>query len=116
MLDLSSERPGARRLLGFQEMGLGVGGRRLTPFVGRQAELVLLIERLRQVATTGHGQVIHVMGEPGAGKSRLLLEFRTILGAEPTAVLEGRCASYAVASPYSVVADVLRRAWALDAV
>jgi tetratricopeptide (TPR) repeat protein len=110
---LSSE-PAAHRLLGPEETGLGLGGRRLSPFVGRDSELGLLVERLRQVRSTGHGHVIQLMGEPGAGKSRLLLEFRRGLGAEQTVVLEGRCVSYAATSPYAAVADVLRRAWALD--
>jgi hypothetical protein len=44
--------------------------RGLTRFVGREAEL----ERLRlalERAGTGHGQVVAVVGDPGAGTSRL---------------------------------------------
>jgi transcriptional regulator with AAA-type ATPase domain len=50
----------------------------LTRFVGREAELELLRSRW-DLARHGRGQVVGVVGEPGAGKSRLLLEFiRTI--------------------------------------
>jgi class 3 adenylate cyclase len=54
--------------------------RGLTPFVGRDRELRLLFECFEQ-AKAGHGQVVFIAGEPGIGKSRLLLEFRRRLGA-----------------------------------
>src|SRR5262245_47717456 len=49
--------------------------RGLAQFVGRQSELAHLQHALEQ-ATTGHGQIMGVMGEPGVGKSRLLHEFK----------------------------------------
>ncbi len=53
----------------------GVGqASRLTRFVGRGAELQLLQTRWDS-ARQGRGQVIGVVGEAGAGKSRLILEF-----------------------------------------
>ncbi|MEA2424003.1 MAG: hypothetical protein QOH13_413, partial [Thermoleophilaceae bacterium] len=51
---------------------LGVArARRLTPVVGRDAELALLAESWQRVAG-GHGAVAHVTGEAGIGKSRLV--------------------------------------------
>jgi DNA-binding winged helix-turn-helix (wHTH) protein/tetratricopeptide (TPR) repeat protein len=47
---------------------------RLTPFVGREEELALLLRRWRQ-ATAGEGQVVLISGEPGIGKSRLVARF-----------------------------------------
>jgi class 3 adenylate cyclase len=47
----------------------GPGG--LTPFVGREHEVALLLERWEQVKE-GLGQVVLLTGEPGIGKSRLV--------------------------------------------
>src|SRR5262249_7673473 len=44
-----------------------------TPFVGREAELDWLLERVRQAAR-GRPRACLVRGEPGIGKSRLLAE------------------------------------------
>ena len=46
----------------------------LTPFVGREEELRLLINRWER-ALDGEGQVALIVGEPGIGKSRLLQHF-----------------------------------------
>jgi predicted ATP-dependent serine protease len=56
--------------------------RGVTPFVGRERELQLLYECFEK-AKAGHGQVVFITGEPGVGKSRLLLEFRRRLGRRP---------------------------------
>jgi hypothetical protein len=42
----------------------------LTPFVGRQHELGMLLDRFEQ-AKESEGQVVLLSGEPGIGKSRL---------------------------------------------
>jgi tetratricopeptide (TPR) repeat protein len=57
--------------------GLGAW-RRLTRFVGRQAEMEVLRSRW-ELASRGRGQVVGLVGEPGVGKSRLLLEFTRTL-------------------------------------
>jgi len=44
---------------------------RLTPFIGREHELALLIDRFERAAT-GDGQAVLLCGEAGIGKSRLL--------------------------------------------
>jgi class 3 adenylate cyclase len=46
---------------------------RLSPLVGRDEELFLLLRRWRQ-AVDGDGQVVLLSGEPGIGKSRLVRE------------------------------------------
>ena len=45
----------------------------LTPLVGREEEIALLLRRWRQ-ASDGEGQVVLLSGEPGIGKSRLVRE------------------------------------------
>jgi hypothetical protein len=66
--------------------------RGLTPFVGRERELQILSECFEK-AKTGRGQVVFVVGEPGIGKSRLLLEFRRQIADEANWV-EGRAISF----------------------
>src|SRR5690606_40067653 len=46
------------------------------PFVGRRAELTQFDSVLRGCLETGSGQVVHVRGEAGIGKTRLLEEFQ----------------------------------------
>jgi class 3 adenylate cyclase/tetratricopeptide (TPR) repeat protein len=54
------------------------GQRALTPLVGREEELAMLLRRWER-AQTGDGQFIQITAEPGLGKSRLLEEFRARL-------------------------------------
>src|SRR5262249_31573747 len=57
------------------------------------------------------GQVIGIVGEPGMGKSRLLLEFYRSMRAreQPVTYLEGHCLSYRSTIPYGPVLDLLRQ-------
>ncbi|HEX2075968.1 MAG TPA: AAA family ATPase [Geodermatophilus sp.] len=61
-------------------------------FVGRRAELDCL-EELWAAVTAGARQVAFLGGEPGAGKSRLLAEFCTVLHGRGATVLLGTCAA-----------------------
>jgi tetratricopeptide (TPR) repeat protein len=78
-----------------------------TIFVGRDNELAVLNDFLRQVEN-GQGQAIGVVGEPGIGKSRLLAEFHRQLTAESVTWVEGRCLSYGTSIPYLLIIDLLR--------
>src|SRR5207237_8094113 len=68
-----------RRLARRERTGFGLGGRPLSPFVGRDGELRLVTDRLT-TAARGQGQVIGIVGEPGVGRSRFVYEL-TRLGA-----------------------------------
>src|SRR5262249_22702151 len=62
-----------RRLTRRESTGFGLGGRPLSRFVGRDAEIQLVTDRLASTKR-GQGQVIGVVGEPGVGKSRFMYE------------------------------------------
>jgi class 3 adenylate cyclase len=59
----------------------------LTPLVGREEELELLLRRWRQ-AKEGEGCVVLVCGEPGIGKSRLIASFAEQIATEPHSRLQ----------------------------
>jgi hypothetical protein len=56
--------------------------RQLTPLVGRDEEMAMLLRRWER-ARHGNGQFILIVGEPGLGKSRLLEEFHSRLRDTP---------------------------------
>jgi class 3 adenylate cyclase/tetratricopeptide (TPR) repeat protein len=82
----------------------GAGGR--VPMQGRAGELATL-ERLRARAAEGQGQVVTLLGEPGVGKSRLLVELRRAALADGWHALDGACVSYGTPTPYLPVRTLL---------
>ncbi|MBV9893330.1 MAG: tetratricopeptide repeat protein [Chloroflexi bacterium] len=77
-----------------------------TPLVGRAAELAHLRNAM-DTAASGHGRLLHVVGEAGVGKSRLLREFRATVDPRVVHVV-ARCASFEVETPYALAARLLR--------
>src|SRR3989441_6712736 len=86
--------------------------RKLSHFVGRGRELGALKELLAEVEAA-RGQVVGIVGEPGVGKSRLLLEFQSTLAGRRVTYLEGRCLSFGSAIPFLPVLDIVRNACGL---
>src|SRR5262245_43614698 len=68
-------------------------GSPLTPLVGREEELELLLRRWRQ-ATSGVMRVVLVSGEPGIGKSRLAAEVQRCVSMERHAHLLYSCSPH----------------------
>jgi predicted ATPase/class 3 adenylate cyclase len=62
------------RLVRASGGGRRAGQRHLTPLVGREEEIALLMRRWER-ARQGDGQLVLIVGEPGLGKSRLIEEF-----------------------------------------
>jgi class 3 adenylate cyclase/tetratricopeptide (TPR) repeat protein len=85
--------------------------RPLTPLLGRAGPLGAL-ERAWAAARDGRGQAVYVVGEPGIGKSRLLLELRHRIGREAT-WLEGQCLSFGQATAFLPIADALRQGFGI---
>jgi AAA ATPase domain len=95
---------GAPALRTRMEVGLERG---LMPFVGRVKELALLHERLAE-ARAGRGRIVLLAGEPGVGKSRLLLELKRSLGENEVCWLAGRSISFGSQMAYLPIIDLLR--------
>ena len=65
-------------------------GSTMMPLIGREEELELLLRRWQRAAA-GEGRVVLLTGEPGIGKSRLLVEFEAQLATETHATLRYFC-------------------------
>ena len=85
------------------------GGSTLTPLVGREEELDLLLRRWSQ-ANDGEGQVVLLSGEPGIGKSRILSTLRERLEVQGVQALRFQCSPYYVNSAFWPVIDNFERA------
>ena len=68
-------------------------GQQLTPLIGREHELGLLLDRWQQ-ARDGDGQVVLLAGEPGIGKSRIIQSLRDRLANEPHTPLRYFCSPF----------------------
>jgi class 3 adenylate cyclase/tetratricopeptide (TPR) repeat protein len=74
----------------FESAHAGVA---LTPLVGREEELALLMRAWRQ-AREGEGRVVLISGEPGIGKSRLIQVLREQIAGERYTGLRYQCSPY----------------------
>jgi class 3 adenylate cyclase/tetratricopeptide (TPR) repeat protein len=81
--------------------------RGLTPFIGRERELELLLDGFERVKV-GRGQTFSIISEAGMGKSRLLYEFRKAITNENVTFLEGRCFSYSRGVAYHPFIEILK--------
>jgi class 3 adenylate cyclase/tetratricopeptide (TPR) repeat protein len=81
--------------------------RGLTPFVGRDRMLQLMLDGFER-SKTGRGQAISIMAEAGVGKSRLLYEFRKAVANEDVTFQEGKCLSYSRGVTYHPVIDIVK--------
>jgi class 3 adenylate cyclase/tetratricopeptide (TPR) repeat protein len=81
--------------------------RGLTPFVGRERELELLLDGFER-AKHGRGQAFSIVSEAGIGKSRLLYEFRKEVANEDVTFLEGKCLSYSRGVAYHPIIDLFK--------
>ncbi len=89
-------------------------GAQLTPLIGREHELAILLERWSW-AKDGDGQVVLIAGEPGIGKSRLVRALRQELAGESHLALSHFCSPYHTNSALHPVIAQLERAAALAA-
>jgi len=83
--------------------------RGLTPLVGREDEVRVLMSRWRQ-AKEGEGQVVLLSGEPGIGKSRIIQSLREQLQDEQRVNLQYFCSPFYSSSALYPVLDQIERA------
>ncbi|MBV8770745.1 MAG: AAA family ATPase [Deltaproteobacteria bacterium] len=88
--------------------------RGLTPFVGREEELRLLLSRWER-AREGEGQLVLVAGEAGIGKSRLVSEFHDRIGHTPHIWIESAGEQFFENTPFHALSDMLSRWLQLEA-
>ena len=84
-------------------------GSALTPLIGRDEEIDLLLRRWAR-AKAGDGQVVLISGEPGIGKSRITAALAEGLHAEPHLRLRYFCSPYHQDSALFPFIDQLGRA------
>jgi predicted ATPase len=82
--------------------------RGLTPLVGRELEVTLLLERWEHVKA-GQGQVVLLTGDAGIGKSRLVQMLQEHIAQEPHTRWECRSAEYAQNTALFPITDLLQR-------
>lgn len=87
--------------------------RELTPYVGRETELARIRE-LWNAAESGQGQVVMIVGEPGAGKSRFLHEFRRVLGEEMAVWRVTRSVAFGKQLPYFPLVGMVEQILEID--
>jgi class 3 adenylate cyclase len=80
--------------------------RGLTKFVGREREMAAIAGALEQ-SRAGHGQIVAAIGEAGAGKSRLMYEFKATIP-DGCKVLEAYSVSHGKASAWLPVLELLK--------
>ena len=90
--------------------GLRTAGDSDTPFVGREAELAVLRTAFEDAAEVGQARFCLIVGEPGIGKSRLVLEFARSLDARPALVTwrQGRCLPYGEGVAFWALGEILK--------
>lgn len=99
----------AWRVLGV-DPGSRDRGRRLdTPMVGRELELDTLHLAYRRSVAERRCHLVTVLGEAGVGKTRLVNELESRIGAEAT-ILRGRCPYYGENVDYWPFLEVVRQA------
>ena len=81
----------------------------LTPFVGREHEVAILLDRWRD-GSEGEGQVALISGEAGIGKSRTLAALRQRIGDEPHVAMRYQCSPHHVNDAFYPISSEIRHA------
>ena len=92
------------RLVRASGGGRRAGQRHLTPLVGRDEEIAMLMRRWER-ARQGDGQLVLIVGEPGLGKSRLIEEFHARLRDTPHTWVEWSCSQLLQNTPLHPIAE-----------
>lgn len=77
-------------------------------FVGREAEIAQITQRLQEVAA-GKGQLLSLAGEAGVGKTRLAYQALKLAGEQGFTVLSAACQALEQQLPFAPLADTIGR-------
>ena len=90
--------------------GLRTGGLTTTPFLGREHELASLRSALGDASSASAARFVLVVGEPGIGKSRLVLEFARSIDERPDMVVwrQGRCLPYGEGVTFWALGEIVK--------
>src|SRR5919201_1432876 len=103
----------AYRLVAVAPDGAARVGQAAAALVGREEELAALREEFDAAVAAAECRLVTILGEPGIGKSRLVLEL--IASVEPEArVLTGRCLSYGEGITYWALGEIVRGAAGIE--
>jgi len=78
-----------------------------TRFVGRKKPMSTLIE-VFEIAGSGYGQIVGLVGDAGVGKSRLLIEYKSKLPFGEFTYLEGQCFQYGGNTIYLPILSIIK--------
>jgi class 3 adenylate cyclase len=92
------------RIVRASGAGRRAGQRHLTPLVGRDEEIAMLLRRWER-ARQGDGQLVLIVGEPRLGKSRLIEEFHTRLRDVPHTWAEWSCSQLLQNTPLHPITE-----------
>ncbi len=90
--------------------GVAVDEEPSTPFVGRDAQLSLLVDAFERTVARRTCQTVTIVGEPGVGKSRLVREFRRVVDHRPELVWwrQGRCLPYGEGVTFWAIGELVK--------
>jgi class 3 adenylate cyclase/tetratricopeptide (TPR) repeat protein len=90
--------------------GVDIGLRGRVPLVGREQELDVLLDALARVRTETASQLVTLVGVPGIGKSRLVVELSAIIDEQPELIFwrQGRSLPYGEGVTFWALAEIVK--------
>ncbi len=90
--------------------GIDLTRRHETPFVGREIDLAILQGLFRKSLAAPSVQLVTVQGEPGIGKSRIVMELASYVDDRPELVVwrQGRCLPYGEGITFWALGEIVK--------
>jgi class 3 adenylate cyclase/tetratricopeptide (TPR) repeat protein len=90
--------------------GVDIGRRGRAPLVGRERELDILLDALARARNEGASQLVTLVGVPGIGKSRLVVELSAAIEDQPELIFwrQGRSLPYGEGVTFWALAEIVK--------